>query len=69
MNAGFRFESLKRVHAPVGIEIGALTAEEIGISIVAQLINVRRGGNHPLHDKSEGMNELFYLLEQKPHVV
>jgi xanthine dehydrogenase accessory factor len=34
---------LNRVHAPIGIEIGATTAEEIGISVVAQLIAVRRG--------------------------
>jgi len=30
------------VHAPVGLEIGALTPEEIAVSIVAELIAVRR---------------------------
>ena len=34
---------LENVHAPVGLEIGAATAEEIGISVVAQLIAIRRG--------------------------
>jgi xanthine dehydrogenase accessory factor len=32
----------ERVHAPVGLEIGALTPEEIAVSIVAELIAVRR---------------------------
>ena len=35
-------ETLERVHAPIGVEIGALTPEEIGVSIVAELIAVRR---------------------------
>lgn len=35
-------ERLERVHAPIGLEIGALTPEEIAVSIVAELIGVRR---------------------------
>jgi xanthine dehydrogenase accessory factor len=66
---GVSLESLRRVHAPIGIDIGALTAEEIGISIVAQLIYARRGEKQPLRDKSTEMSELFHLLEQKPHFV
>ena len=38
-------ELLAAVHAPVGLDIGAETAEEIGVSIVAELIAVRRGGS------------------------
>lgn len=33
---------LERVHAPVGLDIGALTNQEIAISILAELIAVRR---------------------------
>ncbi len=39
---GISIEQLARVHAPVGLEIGALTPEEIAISITAELIAVRR---------------------------
>ena len=41
--AGLRPEAFDRVYAPVGLEIGALTPEEIAISIAAELIAVRRG--------------------------
>ena len=36
-------ECLDRVHAPIGLDIGAVTPAEIAISIVAELIAVRRG--------------------------
>jgi xanthine dehydrogenase accessory factor len=39
---GIAPEKLERVHAPVGLEIGALTPEEIAISITAELIAIRR---------------------------
>ena len=35
--AGFAPETLARVHAPVGVDIGAVTAAEIAASIVAEL--------------------------------
>ena len=35
--AGFTPETLARIHAPVGLDIGAVTAAEIAASIVAQL--------------------------------
>jgi len=37
-------EHLKNIYAPIGLDLGALTPEEIAVSIVAELILVRRGG-------------------------
>jgi xanthine dehydrogenase accessory factor len=38
---GFSQDQLARVHAPIGLKIGSETPEEIAVSIVAQLIQVR----------------------------
>jgi len=36
-------EFLKRVHAPIGLDIGAVTPQEIAVSILAELIAVKHG--------------------------
>jgi xanthine dehydrogenase accessory factor len=38
---------LRRVHAPIGLDIGAVTPQEIAVSIVAELIAVKHGKEHP----------------------
>ncbi len=38
---GFTNEALKRVHSPIGLKLGGDSPEEIGLSIVAQLQQVR----------------------------
>jgi xanthine dehydrogenase accessory factor len=43
LEEGFPQEDLSRVHSPIGLDIGAETPEEIAVSIVAELIKVRRG--------------------------
>ena len=40
---GMPLECLSRIHAPIGLDIGAVSPEEIAISILAELIAVRRG--------------------------
>lgn len=65
---GITIEALKRVHAPMGIEIGSVTAEEIGVSIVAELIKVRRRVNMPLQHKSDSMLGLIEKLKVKSTV-
>ncbi len=39
---GIPAEKFAKVHAPVGLEIGAVTPEEIGVAIVAEMIAERR---------------------------
>ncbi len=38
---------LARVHAPIGLDIGAVTPQEIAVSILAELIAVKHGKTHP----------------------
>jgi xanthine dehydrogenase accessory factor len=42
-NEGLPANLFDRVHAPVGLDIGAVTPEEIAVSITAELIAQRRG--------------------------
>jgi xanthine dehydrogenase accessory factor len=41
---GFDASRLQRVHAPVGLDIGAVTPEEVALAIMAEVVAVRRGG-------------------------
>jgi len=61
---GVSADLLNRIHAPIGIEIGATTAEEIGISIVAQLIAVRRGEVEVQKNKSDALKGLITQIAQ-----
>ena len=36
---------LKDVHAPIGLDIGALTPEELAVSIMSEIVMFRRGGS------------------------
>jgi xanthine dehydrogenase accessory factor len=40
---GFSDEQIARVRTPLGLDIGARTPEEIAVSVVAELVAVRRG--------------------------
>lgn len=42
---GFAQEDLDAVRTPIGLDIGAETPEEIAISIMAEVIMLRKGGN------------------------
>ena len=41
---GVPADRLRAVHAPIGLDVGAETPEEIAVAIAAELVMVRRGG-------------------------
>ena len=47
VEAGCTGEELSRIHAPVGLDIGAVTAAEIAVSIIAEVVAARRGPKNP----------------------
>ena len=52
---GTPVDRLRDVHAPIGLDIGGLTPEELAVSIMSEIIMVRRGGKGgPM-----GMDEWF----------
>jgi xanthine dehydrogenase accessory factor len=50
---GVPAEALRRVHTPIGLNIGAVTPGEIAVSIVSELIHTRRSPLAPLGFKSD----------------
>jgi xanthine dehydrogenase accessory factor len=42
INKGVLPQNLEKVHAPIGLEIGAETPYEIAISILAEIIKIKR---------------------------
>ena len=44
---GIPDEKLHRVYAPIGLDIGARWPEEIALAIMAEIVNLRRGGGAP----------------------
>ncbi len=43
LSRGFSEAELARIHGPIGLDIGALTPSEIALSILSQIVQVRRG--------------------------
>jgi xanthine dehydrogenase accessory factor len=44
VDEGFSMNLIDRIHAPVGLDVGAETPEEIAVAVAAELVMVRRGG-------------------------
>ena len=55
---GIPMEKFERVHAPVGLEIGALTPEEIAVSVTAELIAIRRNASPGVAHKALRLEEV-----------
>jgi len=50
-NEGYKPEEFERVYAPMGLDIGALSPEEIAVSITAELVAIRRNAANAEHKK------------------
>jgi len=44
-DAGIPDEQLKNIHAPIGLDIGAVSPEEVALAILAEIVAERRGGS------------------------
>jgi xanthine dehydrogenase accessory factor len=42
---GVAEDQLKKIHAPIGLDIGAVSPEEVALAIMAEIVAVRRGGS------------------------
>ena len=45
LQQGVTLDRLREVKSPIGLDIGALTPEEIAVSVMSEIIMTRRGGN------------------------
>ena len=67
---GFPRSDIERSHSPIGLDIGALSVNEIGISIVAELIacrrksTMRRSHSSILADESPALPVLEFLADR-----
>ncbi len=61
---GIPAEQFARVHAPVGLEIGALTPEEIAVSVTAELIAIRRNVEPQVTHKAVRWDEIPALKHE-----
>lgn len=52
---GIARERLERIHAPMGLEIGAISPEEIAVSVAAEMIAVRRNADSDWRSLSKSL--------------
>ncbi|MFX0578595.1 XdhC family protein [Nocardia nepalensis] len=52
--AGVTESELAQLHSPIGLDLGARTAEETAVSIAAEIVAIRRGGSTRPLTTSEG---------------
>jgi xanthine dehydrogenase accessory factor len=60
LDEGVGRELIDRIHAPVGLDIGAETPEEIAIAVAAELVRLHRGGSGRSLKDVERVAERFF---------
>lgn len=58
-------ERLRGIHAPVGLDIGAETPEEIAVAVAAELVKVRRGGTGASLRDLESVADRFFPTDEE----
>jgi xanthine dehydrogenase accessory factor len=59
LQQGFTREELERVHAPIGLDIGAETPDEIALSIAAEIVMYRRQAS------GASLKSVHHLLDER----
>lgn len=62
---GVRHELLSRIHAPVGLDLGAETPEEIAVAVAAEWVLLARGGTGRPLVEVERIAERFFGGEER----
>jgi xanthine dehydrogenase accessory factor len=62
---GFGTEAMARVRAPVGLDVGAETPEEIAVAVLAELVLLRRGGTGAPLTEVEEVARRFFEEEER----
>ncbi len=74
LKKGYREEDLRKIRTPAGIDIGAISPGEIAISVLSEIIMIRRGGGgrsmrevrgDPLELLLQELGEKLYATEAK----
>lgn len=60
LDEGIEEELIHRIHAPVGLDIGAETPEEIAVAVAAELVMLDRGGTGGALKDVERVAERFF---------
>jgi len=60
VDEGVPHELIDRIHAPVGLDIGAETPEEIAVAVAAELVRLHRGGTGRSLKDVERVSERFF---------
>ena len=63
LDDGIPRERLRVIHAPVGLDVGAETPEEIAVAVAAELVMVRRGGTGSALKDVERIADRFFQEE------
>lgn len=67
LSDGYDAERIEQLHAPIGLKIGAVTPEEIAISICGELIQCRRATPTGLGDVLSQTNTDLRMLDYLAH--